>query len=203
MYHKVICKILLFVLVFSISVSFAQVKDEAILWTLNLGIGQVKNATLDDKIDMWSFNTTVEQVIFMSDISVGANLGWMSTSEVLSVSNDYKTWETYSTTSLLITGKYHFNRTAEWVPYVGLGAGFHVTKVEYAISGFQALENLDGITGSRSIGSLALAGTVGINAIPAKSVFIGLNITPIWMNHTYYKDKLFWMVNLGLGFQFE
>jgi hypothetical protein len=195
--------ILVFFFLVGINTSYSQVRDNSTLWTINLGWGQVKNETLDQNIDAYSFNTTVEQMIPSSDFSLGANLGWFSTAEVLRVSEDARTWETYSTTSFFVTGKYHFQRNAQWVPYIGLGLGFHVSKVEYAISGVLDLPNIDGIVGTRSIGSFAMAGALGINLMASETVFLGFNFAPIWYKDTYYKDNFYYLINLSLGFQFD
>jgi hypothetical protein len=203
MRSRIILFVLVLVLAINCGISFAQIQDWSTLWTLNLGYGQVKNETIDKNIDAYSFNTTVEQMIPVSDFSLGANLGWFSTAEVLRVSEESKSWETYSSTSFFITGKYHFQRDKQWVPYIGLGVGFHISNVEYAISGVLDQDRVDGIMGKRSIGSIALAGALGINLTASESMFIGFNFAPIWFKDTYYKDNLFYLINLSLGFQFN
>jgi hypothetical protein len=203
MRHHVISIFLILLIFTSIGSSFAQLKDDALLWTLNLGYGKVKNVTLDENIPNWSFNTTLEHLLKNSDISIGFNLGWSSTNEVLSISSVSKSWETYSTKMLLFTGKYHFNRSNDWVPYLGLGLGIHNSTVDFAFSGTMPTEPIDTIIGSRSRGGVAAAASVGINVYSSETLFAGANFTPVWMENSYYKDNWFWMVNFGLGFQFN
>ena len=61
--NKYIAFVLIFFFLIGINTSYSQVRDNATLWTLNLGWGQVKNETLDKKsIELNKANSTKDRL---------------------------------------------------------------------------------------------------------------------------------------------
>ena len=203
MFKNLSIGLILVFLVLSISSSFAQIEDDAILWTLNLGYAPLKNAETGNSIDGWTANTTVEKVISNSGVSVGMNLAYFGSEDLAVVSPDLQSLQDFSSTSIFASAKYFFNRASNVVPYVGLGLGVHFSKVDYAISGFYRVQGENVLLGTSSLSSFAVAVPFGINYFASSSTYIGLNVTPLWLDKTFYDSDINWLLNFSLGFQFN
>lgn len=195
--------VVLLLLVFSIGTSYAQLKNDANLWTLNLGFSQVKNSTTENSLDAYSFNTTFEKLIGNSGFSVGMNMSYLWADDAYVISPDANAWVNLKSFAWYLTGKYYFNRSGLWTPYVGLGLGVHTNYQEVALSGVFTIQDPDVYLGNIAVSSFAVAGAVGINAFVSPDVYIGFNVAPVWLENSFYNSDLNWIFNLGVGFQFD
>ena len=191
----------LFVFVFSFSNAEAQIRDDVTLWTINLGFLETQSASTENNLFTYGLNTTFERMVSDSKFAFGANLGYSWSEDSYNITLDTKSWQSYKTLSIYLTSKYYFTPDKNWTPYLGFGFGFQSTSVDFAISGVDPEEYDDIITGTRSLTSLSMAFPLGINAFVSDNVYLGFNFTPFWLDKSFYKDKWYWVFNMGVGFQ--
>lgn len=194
--------LLLSTLILNYSTTFAQIKSEAIVWTLNLGITSLSNSETDTDIQGYSFNTTLEQYIRNTGWSCGVNLGFNRGEDVVVVSPSAKSYSTLSSTHLFITGKYSFLKSSNIIPYIGFGFGWSYSKKATAIIDVPSIGDPSSLYNETSLTGYLIAVPIGVNFYVSPKVFFGLNAAPFYSENSYYKDDINWVVNFGLGFQF-
>jgi len=182
-------------------VTFAQLKSDSWLWTLNIGFTNVKSSLTNESINGYSFNSTIERRVNNSQFAYGFNLTFLSADDELVVSTGgEKVYYSVSSTAVFLTAKYFFTKT-EVVPYVGLGLGINFATNDRAATGFYIAQPT-AVAGSSSLSSVALALPVGVNWFLNKQFFIGANVVPIWTEKTFFEEKFNFLINFSLGFQF-
>jgi len=189
-------------LIFLISgVTFAQLKSDSWLWTLNIGFTNVKSSLTNESLNGYSFNSTIEKHVRNGQWAYGLNLAFLTADDQLIVSTGgEKVYYSVSSTAVFLTAKYFFTKT-EIVPYIGLGLGVNFAKNDRAATGFYVVQP-SAVAASSSLTGLALALPVGINWFLDKQFFIGANVVPTWTEKTFFEDKFNFLFNFSLGFQF-
>ena len=179
---------------------FAQIKSEAVLWTLNLGVATLSNAETDSDVTGYSFNTTIEKFMQNTGWSIGLNLGFNKGEDVVLLTPTANSYNTLSSTTFLLTGKYTFMKSSNITPYVGVGLGWSFADKETALktTGDPSLN----VYYETSLTGAVITVPIGVNFYLDPQVFIGLNIAPFYSENNYYKDDINWTVNFSLGFQF-
>ncbi len=193
----------LFIFVFSFTNAEAQIKDDVTLWTINLGFLETQSAATENNLFTYGLNTTFERMVSDSKFAFGANLGYSWSEDSYDITLDTKSWQSYKTLSIYLTSKYYFTPNNNWTPYIGFGFGFQSTGVDFAVSGLMDIDNDDVFVGTRSLTSLSIAIPLGINAFVSDNVYLGFNFTPFWLDKSFYKDKWYWVFNMGVGFQLD
>ena len=89
----------------------------------------------------------------------------------------------------------------KWVPYFGLSLGVHQSTRYTTISGTIATPTSDVVSGSELKSSYAFAAPIGVNWFISDEVFVGLNLTSIWNDESYFKSDVNLLMNLSVGFQ--
>ena len=203
MFKKLMILTCLFVFAFSITNVEAQIKDDVTLWTINLGFLETQSAATENNLFTYGLNTTFERMVSDSKFAFGANLGYSWSEDSYDITLDTKSWQSYKTLSIYLTSKYYFTPSKNWTPYVGFGFGFQSTGVDFAVSGLMDIDNDDVFVGTRSLTSLSVAIPLGLNAFVSENVYLGFNFTPYWLDKSFYKDKWYWVFNMGMGFQLD
>lgn len=199
---KLLLIVLLSTLFLSHSTTFAQIKAEATVWTLNLGIAFLSNAETNTDITGYSFNTTIEKFVQNTGWSIGMNLGFNRGEDVVAIGSNAKSYNTLSSTTLFLTGKYSFQKSSNIIPYIGFGFGWSFSTKETAIFDVSIPSPNSLYYYETNLTGYVITVPVGVNFYVDRMVFLGLNIAPFYSENSYYKDDLNWAVNFSVGFQF-
>jgi hypothetical protein len=202
--YKLMIVMVLATLLLSASSAFAQLERGSTLWTLNLGYAPLKSATTGNSLEGWTFNSTVEKLVGDGNWALGMNLAFFWSEDEILFTPGVKAGQSTSSIALYGTLKYLIDTPSNWTPYLGLGLGVHSSTRDFAIAGFFDIQDTDNlVVGTESLSSFALALPFGINYFPGSKTFVGLNVTPIWTEKSFYDTDVNWLLNFSLGFQFN
>jgi hypothetical protein len=179
----------------------AQLKKGSWLWTLSVGYVPVTSQLTNNSLDGWVGSTTVEKLIGKSNWSIGMNFAFFSADDKDAMINGTEIGQSYNTSSLYLGTKYFVSSMGDWVPYFGLGLGVHWTSRYTTISGNTISLSPEVLTGNEHTSNFAFSAPVGLNWFLSKEVFVGLNLTSVWMNDSYYTSDVNLFMNLSVGFQ--
>jgi outer membrane protein W len=189
-------------LLLAIGTTEAQVQEGSYLWTLNVGYASVRNPLSGNDLNGMSFNTTLEKTLSTSNWALGMNIAFYEASDQYSIQG-VTIDQGFSNTFVFLTGKYLIRSMGQWVPYIGLGVGIQFAKRHTVVNGVFTVNGDQVISGNTSENSFAFATPVGVNFFASEAVFIGVNMTGLWMNESYFRDDFMMVWNLGLGFQID
>ena len=182
------------------SLSSAQLKQDSWLMTLNVGYAPLKSSVTKQSIGGYTVNITIEKLRGNTQWAFGGNLAFFKADDELMLSDGgEKVYSSISITAIFLTAKY-FITTTEVTTYIGFGLGVNFSNNDLSASGFYDLQGNE-LAGSSSLTSLALSSTLGLNWFVSKSIFLGLNVIPIWTEKTFFDSNLNWLFNLAVGFQ--
>jgi hypothetical protein len=180
--------------------SFAQLKKGSWLWTLNVGYVPLENKITANSISGWTGSTTLEKLIGNSSWSIGGNLAFFSAHDSSRIS-DLESTQSFSSSAFSIGTKYYVDSMGDWVPYIGLGIGFISTSRYTALYGIKTPNDQDVAAGQELKTSIAFITPVGINYFPNDELYLGLNLTTVWQDETYFKSSVNLLMNFSVGFQ--
>ena len=189
-------------LLFVTGTTQAQIQEESYLWTLNVGFAQVRTPLSANDLDGYSFNTTLEKTLDTPNWALGMNIAFYEASDEYSLQG-VEINQSFSSSFIFLTGKYLISSMGRWVPYIGLGVGVHFGKRYTVANGVLTIDGDRIISGNTSQNSFALATPIGVNFFASETVYIGLNMTGLWMDKSYFRDDFMMVWNLGLGFQID
>lgn len=199
---KILLITLFAITLFSFSSSSAQIKTEATVLTLNLGIVSLSDLDTGADITGYSFNTTLEKYYRNTGWSFGMNIGFNRGEDVVTTSASVKTYSTLKSTTLFITGKYSFQKSSNIIPYIGIGFGWSFSNKETAFTDLISVGGPSSGYYETSLTGYMIAAPLGVNFYLSPEVFLGLNIAPFYSENSFYKDDFNWAFNFSLGFQF-
>ena len=167
---------------------------------MNVGYAPLKSSITKQSIGGYTFNTTIEKLRGNDQWALGGNLAFFRADDELVLSGSgEKVYSSISVTAIFLIAKY-FVTTTEVVPHIGFGIGVNFSNNDLYESGYYDIQE-NAVAVSSSLTSIAFSLPVGFNWFVSKSVFLGLNVIPIWTEKTFFDNKLNWLFNLAVGFQ--
>ena len=191
----------LFLLFIFVQPASAQLKKNSWLWTLNVGYVPLTSELTNNSIDGWTGSTTVEKLIGQSNWSIGMNFAFFNAEDNNANIDAVEMKQSYSTYSIYLGTKYFVTGMDKWVPYFGLSLGVNQNSRYTTISGTPTTLNSDVVSGTEHKSSYAFAAPIGVNWFVSDEVYLGLNLTSIWNDDTYFTSAVNLLMNLSVGFQ--
>jgi len=164
-----------------------------------VGFANLTNPVSTNSISAWSGSTTLERMVGSSDWSFGFNFAFFEAFDEFKI-EDANVAQSFSSYSLYLGTKYYVRSMGRWVPYIGFGLGVHWSDRYTSGTGFVKVDDENVYSGKQNRTSLALGVPVGINYFLSEEVFLGANLTSIWMEESYFKSSVNLLINLSLGF---
>jgi len=201
MQHKMMLSIVLLTIIISSGPLSAQIEDRSYLWSLNVGFAtNLTNPVSGNALSGGSGSTTLEKMIGESNWSMGFNFAFFDAFDEFSI-NNANIAQSFSSYSLYVGTKYYIRSMGRWIPYFGLSIGVHFSDRYTSGTDFLTVGDEKVYSGKESRTSLAFAVPVGVNYFLSEEVYLGANLTSIWMDETFFKSKVNLLINLALGFQ--
>lgn len=182
------------------SLSSAQLKQDSWLMTLNVGYAPLNSSVTEQSIGGYTVNIAIERLRGETPWAFGGNLAFFSADDELVLSDSgEKIYSSISVTAVFLTAKYFITKT-KITTYIGFGVGVNFSNNDVSASGIDDLQGNE-VAGSRSLTSIAFSLPLGVNWFVSKSIFLGLNVIPIWTEKSFFDSDLNWLFNLAVGFQ--
>jgi opacity protein-like surface antigen len=200
MHKYFISSIVIIFIMLNLGSSIAQIEDRAYLWSLNVGFAtNLENPVSGNTMTGGSGSTTLERMIGESNWSLGFNFAFFEASDEFTL-NNASIAQGFNSYSLYLGTKYYVRSLGRWTPYIGFGLGVHFSDRYTTGTDFENLEDDKIYSGKENRTNLALSVPVGANYFLSEDVFLGVNLTSVWMDDTFLKSQVNLLVNLALGF---
>ena len=119
--------ILLITSLISIS-SYAQLNDEGVLLSMNLGYAMMKNKINDDNSDGYNLNVSLEKMTMEGSSAIGFNFGIIRAEDEYTI-EDSVVGYTITSHPALLSMRYLFG-SEKLKGYAGIGLGIHISRLD-------------------------------------------------------------------------
>jgi hypothetical protein len=180
----------------------AQIKPDGLNWLNYLSFGSVENTLSGNTMDILGYTALFETYYGDTGFSLGLSAGFASMEDQY-VYDSIDVYDNYNSTSFYFSAKYSLNRKGRFVPYASVALGIQFAKKETAVQNVPGQIPTDIFVGRQSKTAFNIAAPLGLNYWTSKSVYIGINITPVWTSKSFFDSQFGWAASIALGFQFS
>jgi len=167
--------------------SYAQLSNDGVLFTMNLGYASVKNKVNDHSTDGYSLNVSLEKMTMEGSSAIGFNFGIIRAEDEFNIEDSIVDY-TITSHPALLSMRYLFG-SEKFKGYAGVGIGIHISRLDLS----------DSIV--ERITKPAANIPIGFMWIFNEGIYLNANYAFNYMADSYFTNDLAHTFSLGIGIQ--
>lgn len=189
----------LLIMYFNFNTVYSQMRPGEVTWSTNAGLVIPKSKNDRETLFGYGINVAVDKVLSDATWSIGLSLAYYNVGDRFRADEYNATVNTETEIyPIYATVKKHFG-TSVWVPYLGVGLGYQLSKVK---SDWYTEDNTKYLIDGDFSGFSAMA-ILGIYYFLNPDWLLNVSFTPVWLFNTPVDNVYNSLFNVGVGFQID
>lgn len=168
--------------------TYAQLKEDGVLFSMSLGTAIVKNKINDHSINGYNLMVALEKMTMEGNSAIGFNFGIIRAEDKYNIGDSVVDY-TITSHPALLSMRYMFG-SEKFKGYAGVGLGIHISRLD------QAEDIVERIT------KPAANIPIGFMWIFNEGIYVNVNYAFNYLADSFYTNDLAHTISLGIGIQF-